>query len=533
MNFSKSKYIRGLSCPKVLWWEVHPVVEVSAPEVTEDSAEQQDQIVETIGLQQLHGQQFASLVKTMYPGLVEVPYSEDLSLAIQRTKELIDAGEKRIAEASFASGNCFCAVDILFIENNEVEIYEIKSSTKIKEEYMHDLAFQVYVLESAGYIVNKVSLIYVNNSYVRGTILETGKMCTIEDVTQGAKGLSGGVPMHLKELEQIASKEDEPDILDICCGKKCPYFLECFIDLPEGESIFDLTGMRQKKKLELYSRGVQTILDAYIDKIPMTAKQIIQAESIRYNMLSQIDLEIICNHLEKYKYPIYFLDFETYQPVIPLFGGKPYQQVPTQFSIHKLNDIGVPLIDQETFSMEDFSHREFLAEVGSDPRNQVARMLVEMIPPNNGVVVAYNMSFEKMVIKNLISDMFMFKGYFPEEADYYDYLAQELQRIHDQIIDLMEPFAAKGYYCPSMHGSHSIKKVLPALCGNDPDLDYSLLPGPHHGGEAMEAYELMVESLIDNPNEVREGLLAYCKLDTLAMMKIYGKLVFVSKFQRE
>ena len=194
MNFSKSRYIRGMACPKVLWWEEHPVLATVVLDELDENAEQNGQIVETPTLQQLHGEQFAALVKSLFPGLVEVPYSKDLTLEIQRTRELIESGETWIAEASFGARNCFCAVDILAIKNDEVEIYEIKSATKVKEEYMHDLAFQVYVLESAGFKVKKVTLIYVDNTYVKGNLLDAKQMCVFEDMTRVSAGLARGVP---------------------------------------------------------------------------------------------------------------------------------------------------------------------------------------------------------------------------------------------------------------------------------------------------------------------------------------------------
>ena len=74
-----------------------------------------------------------------------------------------------------------------------------------------------------------------------------------------------------------------------------------------------------------------------------------------------------------------------------------------------------------------------------------------------------------------------------------------------------------------MKGSHSLKYVLPALYPNDPELDYHNLPVVHHGGEAAEAFLNLNEKSKEEQELIREGLLRYCELDSLAMVKIWEK----------
>jgi len=124
--------------------------------------------------------------------------------------------------------------------------------------------------------------------------------------------------------------------------------------------------------------------------------------------------------------------------------------------------------------------------------------------------MAYNMMFEKMVIKNL--------------ADIYDDLRDDLLDIYSQIDDLMIPFRNREYYTEKMEGSYSIKYVLPALFPNEPSLDYHNLELIHHGGEAMDAYARLGSMSKEEQEKVRHSLLKYCELDTYAMVKIYDKL---------
>ena len=213
-----------------------------------------------------------------------------------------------------------------------------------------------------------------------------------------------------------------------------------------------------------------------------------------------VDVAALRRFLDDLSFPLYFLDFETFQPAIPLFDGtKPYQQIPTQYSLHVLKSPN-----------SELEHYEYLAEAGTDPRRSVAEHLVIDIP--HGVcTLAYNMGFEKGRISELAST-------FPDLAD-------RLIAINEGMRDLIVPFRNGDYYVRAMGGSNSIKAVLPALFPNDPKLDYHSLEGVHNGSEAMNAFEAMVNMDADQIAITREQLLRYCELDTFAMVRIWEKLV--------
>ena len=139
----------------------------------------------------------------------------------------------------------------------------------------------------------------------------------------------------------------------------------------------------------------------------------------------------------------------------------------------------------------------------------MAETLVRDIPINV-CTIAYNMSFEKMVIKNL--------------AALYPDLSEHLMNIHDNMKDLMIPFKERKYYTKKMDGSFSIKYVLPALFPNDEELDYHNLELIHNGGEAMDSYKHLTNYSPEEQKKIRTSLLKYCELDTYAMVKIWQKL---------
>jgi hypothetical protein len=173
-------------------------------------------------------------------------------------------------------------------------------------------------------------------------------------------------------------------------------------------------------------------------------------------------------------------------------------QIPFQYSLHVQDDVN-----------SEPRHYEFLGKEGTDPRRALAEQLCEQIP-ENVCSLAYNMSFEKTVIKNLA-------GLFPD-------LSEHLMNIHDNMHDLMVPFQQQAYYSKELQGSYSIKWVLPTLCSSDPELDYHALEEVHNGSEAMAAFADLPKHTPEDIARIRKNLLAYCRLDTLAMVKILEKL---------
>lgn len=492
MALSKSLYIRGLQCEKSLWLKKKKPGVLQAPD---DGAQA---VFDT-------GTSVGELACELFSGGERIEYTGDFGSQIARTKELIEHGIKVIYEATFCFDGILVMVDILRICEDGLIINEVKSSTSVKEVYIDDASIQYYVISSLGYKVSAVNIIHIDSGYVRGEKLELDKFFHTEDVTEQVRQKQADIPQILSKFDEILSKDTEPEI-DI--GPHCsnPYDCDawkyCWREqrgIPEY-SIFDISRLRSDKKFELYKSGVVKFEDIKeLDKF--NASQQIQ---IRSELSGEqiIDKEAIKEFLETLSYPLYHLDFETFQQAVPEFVGlSPYEQIPFQFSIHKDDGKG------------NLEHFEFLAEVGADPRYELALNLIKFIP-QDACVLAYNMSFEKRVIRRL--------------AEIYPQISNELMAIHSNIKDLMAPFVSKSYYHPKMRGSYSIKYVLPSLV---PEFEsaYNDLNLIHHGGEAMQAYEAMAYMPAKERDAYKKALLAYCKLDTLAMVKVLEKLREVIK----
>ena len=487
MNLSKSKYCNGLQCKKMLWlYKNKP----------EEKEEVNNQSVFD------NGNDVHEVARKILGEEINIPFNEDLTQMIKDTEEVMKQEKVIITEASFSYENNFCSVDILKKEGNTYEIYEVKSSTELKDVYVDDVSYQYFVLTSLGLKVEKCYVVILNNRYVRKGKLDLNQLFKKIDVTDEVVSKQAQVKQMIKDMNKYMEQKKEPkDDIGIHCFKpyKCPFFKYCTRHLPES-NIFEINEINVNEKLKLYVEGIVSLEDLLKEDISNEAKQHIEYEL--YDKEDYIDKKSIKEFLNTLSEPLYFLDFETFALPIPKYDGtRPYQQVPFQYSLHYIEE-------------GKLYHKEFLAESGVDPRKLIAESLVRDIP-KNVPVLAYYMSFEKGRIKELAET-------FPDLKDH-------LMSIHDNIKDLIVPFKNRSYYAKGMHGSASIKYVLPAMFPNDESLNYKNLELVHNGDEAMNIYARLGEYPKEEQEYIRERLLKYCELDTYAMVKIYEKLKQIVK----
>ena len=490
MNLSKSKYCRGLQCKKMLWLEKYKPEEKT--DLNNESVLEQGNLVHDVA-------------RYLFDEHINIEYTENLNQMIKDTYSTIESYKNIvITEASFNYHNNFCSVDILKKTGEKYEIYEVKSSTEVKDIYINDASYQYYVLTNLGLNVTKCVIVTINNKYVRKGNIDLNELFIKQDITNEVIELQPIVKEKINDINLYMEQITEPiDDIDTKCFNPydCPFFKYCTKHV-SNDNVFNIAGMQTRKKIELYKEGIYSYKDLLNSNINDKQKQQIEYEL--YDKEDYIDKEKIKEFLNTLTYPLYFLDFETYQMPIPLYDGvSPYEKIPFQYSLHYLES-----------ENGELKHEEFLAEPNTDPRRELAEKLVKNIP-KNVCILAYNMSFEKSVIKKL--------------SEIYPDLSEHLLNIHDNIKDLMIPFRNREYYSKDMHGSYSIKYVLPALFPNDENLNYQNLELVHNGSEAMDLFVSLSNMKDEELAYTRERLLKYCELDTYAMVKIYEKLIEVSK----
>lgn len=488
LQVTKSDYSAGVQCSKRLYYLIHE------PELaTPPSADLQ--------LRFNQGREVGELARSQFMGGALVSQSgSHLPKAIEVTKKLVsDYRVPAIFEAAFQFKQYVVRVDIL--KNNfdgTWDLVEVKSTTEVKKEHLDDVSFQLYVLLGAGVKVRSVFLSHVNNDAVFPDLRE---FFTNHDFTDAAIENLSTVEEKLKLLVASLERAEAPDtpIGRQCANPHvCEFKAQCWKDVPKG-SVLELYNYRKRRptKFDLYHDGPKMI-ENLRGEVELTRFQQVQfLASTSEDAI--VDYSGLREFLGKVRYPIYYFDFETIAPVIPIFNGmRPYQRIPVQFSCHIQRAQGAQL-----------EHHEFLAsgEDGKDPRVECIDAMKRAFT-SPGTIIAYHDDFERSLIRELAVQ-------FPADADF-------LKDLENNFWDLEDAFQ-NHFYHKDFGGSCSIKKVLPFFA---PEMKYDKL-AIKNGGEAQAAlFELLTEKLHETDRaKLRKDLLTYCGQDSMAMVVIHQKLL--------
>ena len=482
-SLSKSTYLMGLQCPKLLWHRYNAKDEF--PEVDDDQQAVFDQ-----------GHEVGAWAKRLYPDGIEVGEGVvELKEVAARTQQQLSS-RKPLFEAAFLTPTCYARADILVpVGRNQWDVVEVKSSTKPKDINSHDLAFQRHVYESAGLKIRKTLLMHLSSDYVRRGVIEPERLLTTTDLTDEVVALCADVPRKVAEMLAVIGGKQFPAV---AIGKQCsdpyecPLTGKCWDFLPD-HSVMDLYSGKQKG-FALIKQGIVKLAD-----IPATVK-LTERQSIQRSVLQSgkphLDRQAIRSFLATLQYPLSFLDFETINPAIPLFDdSSPYQQVPFQFSLH--------VVEAEGATPRQF---KFLHPNRSDPRPSFMEQLRRDLP-STGSVVVFNASFEKSRLRESVELMPQFQSWW--------------RKIEPRIADLLDPFRAFDFYHANQRGSASIKAVLPVMTGSG----YEQL-AIQDGGTASRQYLAAVfgEMAVGELSRIFTELDDYCGLDTRGMIGIVEAL---------
>jgi len=411
-----------------------------------------------------------------------------------------DANREANFQASFESQDgLYSRVDALeSLPNGKNILYEIKSATNPKKEFIKDICFQKICCEKTGTKIDKTYLVHLNKKYIKVEKIIPEELIVFRDVTDEVENIYEETKI---EIDEALSFLSLPKININSCScieksrsKHCDTF-GYFNNTISKTSIYMLPRLSNKKRLDLIEKNIFELKDIPKDY---------DLSDIQENVLlsanlnkPQINTKDIINLLETYEYPIHFFDYETYGSAIPLVDGiSPHKQFPVQYSLHVLNQDG------------SLTHKEFLQKNARLPYNLIEKMEVDF--GRTGSIATWHASFEKSQ-NNEMAKWFPDKAYF-------------LNKLNDRIVDL-EDFFKKSYVDVGFNGSTSIKKVLPIVCPNEQgyvDLEIN------NGSAAMDAWKRMIEANIDKSKILARDLLEYCKMDTLAMVEIFKFLKILS-----
>lgn len=198
-TLSKSTYIRGLQCEKSLYLYKHFY------ELKDAVSKSQQTIFD-------QGNKVGLLAQDLFPEGMDASSENHFEylLSVETTKQLIKRGETVIYEATFLFNNVVAAIDILVKDASGWKAYEVKSSTGVSETYIKDASIQYYIISNSGIDLQDISIVHINNQYVRNGAIDVHQLFTIESVLDKVKLLQSGIPVQLEAFQSLLNEDDAP-----------------------------------------------------------------------------------------------------------------------------------------------------------------------------------------------------------------------------------------------------------------------------------------------------------------------------------
>ncbi len=486
---TKTGYVGGLGCRKEWWLLCNAPGRLPPPDASGR-------------FRRAQGQEVGAWARQRYPHGLLVPPA-DPERNDRASREMLSR-RVPLFEAGFLhpDGTCYARADILVpVGREEWDLVEVKSRTGPEEEDVHDVAFQRYCFVAAGVRLRRCRLLHLDGGYVRSGEIDPGRLFAEADITAEVEQALPHVGPNVAELLRVAALAEPPEF------GRGEGFHPDEAGVHDDDEIWrthpdaDISELYRggRRKVELLERGIFR-MEEIPDGTTLTAPQQIQRAAHACGR-PHVDRRALVAFLSGLRYPLHFLDFETFSTAVPLLDGtRPYQQVPFQFSVHVVQTPGAAPVPRSFLSLEPV-----------DPRPELVAALRTAVG-RSGHVIAYNQAFERRVLGDLAER-------FPEHTDW-------LTELSGRFVDLYAPFRSLAYYHPSQQGSASLKAVLPAVTG----IDYTGLEIAD-GGAATLAY-LGAAFGIPGPGDAsparvaatREALLRYCGQDTAGMVRIVERL---------
>ncbi len=480
---SKIVFLNTLFCPTLGWMTRARLLEKKKREITLGDRFRMEQ-----------GLYIGKKARNLYPEGILVE-TADFKSAVEHTNTLMkELKVNTIYEGSFLADNFATKADILKRAGKQWQILEVKSSMTMKKDYIDDMAYTTMVIDKCGIDISNISIVLISKDYRLGM---EDKMLFVE------VNYSDEVMERVEFFKQCcdsldvmtrASKIPEPVYKSNC--KRCPAFKDC-LGKDTDNPVFDIPRLSDTKFDKLKENRILRIEDIPED-FPLTKNQKRVADSVKTG--KEFIGKKLKGELNRIVWPAFFLDFETVQTAKPLYPEvAPFTQLPTQYSIHKCSEPGM-VID----------HFEYLADPVRDCRQELSERLVNDLE-GEGSIISYG-NFEKQIINNLAK-------LFPD-------LAEKLLSLIDRFINL-ERIININYYHKDFHGKTSVKITQPVLA---PELSYDDLD-INEGSTAIAAFAYLALGKFNDEeaDKMRKNLLDYCRQDTLAMVKLHERLLYIQK----
>jgi hypothetical protein len=480
---SKSTFLDGMRCLKLLWFDYFRREAFPPEEGMYDE-----------------GKDVEAYARGLLPDGMLLGRQDRPQAMHTKSLEALGRGAP-LFQAGFVSGRLYAIADILCpAEDGGWDLYEVKSSTSVKQDHLYDMAFQRHVYRGAGLDLRRCFVMYVNNRYVRRGDLDLRQLFLRADLTEGAQDMELLIRERCRQFLDVLSLDEAPEIAigpQCLSPRECPLRALCWKHIPERDHVFALNRGKELA-FTLAQKGILSLFEVP-DEL-LNARQRTQVESHRTNV-PFINPSRLKRFLGTLRYPVSFLDFETIGPAIPVFDGtRPYEQIPFQFS----------LFVRDAHDAEPRYHA-YLARDTQDPRPRILEELTRLLG-SEGSIVAYNAKFEISVLR--------------AASVAYPRYRDSVERLAQRFVDLLEPFMGFYYYHPAQEGRNSLKFVLPALTGTS----YKGLAISNGIEASARYYRVTYGRDVDGTERERiyAALEEYCRQDTQGMIDVLDVLLKTS-----
>lgn len=225
MPISKTDFVRGLQCEKMLWLDAHaPQLKIIPPQVQARLDA---------------GNEFGDGAMGIFGEYVETTAYKpdgrlDYAKMLQTTQRLLASGVPVICEAAFSWYGNYCAVDILKKDGDGYALYEVKNAPTVRKEFITDLGFQRLVVQKCGVKITASYLILSGDKPLQDGVTQAdgekreynGATYTIVDVTHAARAVERAASQRVFALGKL-KKKDAP-MPCVAVGEQCETPYRCW-----------------------------------------------------------------------------------------------------------------------------------------------------------------------------------------------------------------------------------------------------------------------------------------------------------------
>lgn len=444
------------------------------------------------------GQKIGVLARDLYPGGILIQHEERSHAdAVRDTlAALANPDVSVIYEAAFRAGPDDVRADILLrAPNDQFDLVEVKSASEIRNKELDDVAYQLHLIENAGYSIRRVLIAHPNRAYRRGNgPIDVHEFFLQEDVTEAARERVPVLAQEQANLRLVVSQPQPPQVgIGPHCNKpiKCRYQGICHRTIGD-DHIENIAHISDKLRKKLREAGIISMRDIPADW-ELSPQQRRWVDMVKRGT-PILDLDGLASDLANLRFPIHSFDFETVQSIIPLWPGRRvYESVVFQFSNHTLDASG-------TVTHTDYLHADF-----DDPEEAVFHSMQQALGAEGSILI-YS-QFEVQQWRDMAR----------RRPDWEPYL-RDLEK---RAIDFL-PIVRRNFAHPALRGRYSLKALYKQLL---PGFSYDDLV-IRNGAQAAAAYAEILDpnTTSTRRSELVSHLRAYCSRDTWALLLLLLRL---------